>query len=244
MRAAVKGRLVGIMTCLIALVLLAPGQALADLLDDPEGSTEGVVEDTVEDVTEVVTEVVNEVTEAAGDGTDEVATAVDDVVTDTADTANDVTQLGDATGGITGTVDGSSGSDAGGSPASHGRGGSATGGRERAGFLVTITRASHTGSWRWKPVNPLGAGLTGMSGGVLLQTTGDGDPCEGSRSVCLDVLFGRGEFVKLGDDVLGILATTGVGVIGLMVIALLLGVSGSGALVAARARSSFARLAG
>jgi hypothetical protein len=62
--------------------------------------------------------------------------------------------------------------------------------------------------------------------------------------VCLDVLFGQGEFVKLGDDVLGILATTGVGVIGLMVIALVLGVSGSGALVAARDRTSFARPAG
>jgi hypothetical protein len=233
------------MPCLIALlVLLAPGRALADLLNDPEGSTQGVVEDTVEDVTEVVTEVVNEVTEAAGDGTDEVTTAVDDVVNDTADGANDVTQGGDATNGITGTVDGSSGSDAGGNPAAHGRGGSATGDRERAGFLVTITRASHPGAWRWEPVNPLGAGLAGMSGGVLLQTTGDDDGCESSRSVCLDVLFGQGEFVKLGDDVLGILATTGVGVIGLMVIALVLGVSGSGALVAARDRTSFARPAG
>jgi hypothetical protein len=62
--------------------------------------------------------------------------------------------------------------------------------------------------------------------------------------VCLDLLFGQGEFVKLGANVLGILATTGIGVIELMVIALVLGVGGSGALVAARERSSFPRPAG
>jgi ElaB/YqjD/DUF883 family membrane-anchored ribosome-binding protein len=254
MRATGKGRFIGTTTCFIAvLVLLAPGWALADdLLDDVEESTEGVVEETVEDVTEVVTEVVDEVTEAAGDGTGEVTNTVDDVVNEVNDTTNSatndvtqgVTQVGDTTDGITGTGGGSSGSDAGGNPAAHNRGGSGTGGSERAGFLVTISRAGNPGSPRWQPVNPLGVGPTGTSGGVLLQPAGESDRCEGPRSVCLDLLFGQGEFVKLGANVLGILATTGIGVIGLMVIAFVLAVGGSGALVAARDRSSFARTAG
>jgi gas vesicle protein len=263
MRATGNGRLVGSLICFITvLALLAPGRALADdLLTDPEGSTEGVVEDTVEDVegvvedtvedvTEVVTEVVNEASETADDGTDEVTTAVDDVVNEVNDTTNtatnDVTQVGDATNGITGTVGGggSSGSDNGGNPGAQSRGGSGSGGRERAGFLVTISRAGDPGSRRWEPVNPLGVGLTATSAGVLLQSTGEDDRCEGPRSVCLDLLFGLGEFVKLGADVLGFLATTGIGVIGLMVIAFVLGISGSVTIVAARDRSSSARHAG
>lgn len=244
MRATGNGRLIVSMACFIAvLVLLAPGVALADDLSDATGSTEGVVEDTVEDVTEVVTEVVNEVSEAAEDGTDEVTAAVDDVVDEVNDATNTATNDVTQADGIAGAVEGSSGSDSGGNPAAHGGGGSRTGERERAGFLVTISRAGDPGSRRWEPVNPLGVGLTGTSSGVLLQT-GESDPCEDLRSVCLGLLFGQGEFVRLGPNVLGVLATTGIGVIGLMVIALALGVGGSGALVAARDRSSFARPAG
>jgi gas vesicle protein len=261
MRATRNGRLISSLFCFITvLALLAPGRAHADdVLNGAEGSTEGVVEDTVEDVegvvedtvedvTEVVTEVVNEVTEAADDGTDEVTTAVDDVVNEVNDTTNtatnDLTEVGDATNGITGTGGGSSGSDTGGNPGAQSRGGGGTGGSERAGFLVTISRAGDPGSRRWEPVNPLGVGLTGTPGGVLLQSTGEDDRCEGPRSVCLDLLFGLGEFVKLGADVLGFLATTGIGVIGLTVIAFVLGISGSVAIVAARDRSSSARHAG
>ncbi len=59
------------------------------------------------------------------------------------------------------------------------------------------------------------------------------DPCETrSRSVCLGVLYGLGEFNDDGAAVvLGIVATTGIAIIGLIMIALGLGASGS-ALVA------------
>lgn len=244
MRATGNGRLIVSMTCFIAvLVLLAPGVALADEPSDATGITEGVVEDTVEDVTEVVTEVVDEVSESVEDGTDDVTTAVDEVAGEVDDATNTATNDVTHADGITGIVGGSSGSDAGGSSATGSRGGNRTGAREHAGFLVTISRAGDAGSRRWEPVNPLGVELTGTSSGVLPQTD-ESDPCEELRPVCLGLLFGQGEFVKLGPSVLGLLATTGIGVIGLMVIAFVLGISGSVAIVAARDRSSSARHAG
>ena len=64
------------------------------------------------------------------------------------------------------------------------------------------------------------------------------DPCEESAGVvCLGLLFGLGDFADAGNTVLGFLAMTGLGILGLVLLAFGLGAVGSGALVAAGRRS-------
>ena len=64
------------------------------------------------------------------------------------------------------------------------------------------------------------------------------DPCElDQRLVCLGLLFGLGEFADTGARVLGdVLASTGVGVIGLMALTAMLLIAGSAALAASSRR--------
>ena len=90
---------------------------------------------------------------------------------------------------------------------------------------------------------PISAYGSSLSAGLLLApTTGtieieQDDPCgDQPQLVCLGLLYGLGDFADAGAKVLGAVAITGLGVIGLVLLALGLGIAGSGALVAGRDR--------
>jgi hypothetical protein len=251
-------KLVGAITCSFALLMLfmAPWAIADDGLTDA-GNT---LDETVDETIEVVDDAADDVTDAVG----EVASATGDTVTDASGATNDVIgSASESTGSaelntrgetntapadaITGAADGTTGSDTG--NGSGGQGGRDT--RDRTvitrqdrGDSADSNEAANHGSRRWNPINPLGSTLDNASGGVFVQQSSGGslaakrDPCRDDTSlVCLGLLYGFGKYADHWMNVLGIVATTGIGLIGLMVLSLTLGIAGSGALVTARVRS-------
>lgn len=237
---------------------------VSDVTETANGATEAADEgagevttaagNSVNDANETTQEATNSVTEAVGQAGDQaentanvVTEAAGGVVDDAETTANDVTEAADPSKAITGIAGGNSDSDADRRPAGESVSGGGRDGKDRPGSSIAAREASDSGLRQWEPVNPLGWALTGTSSGVLFEQSADSvaaresDPCEDDpQLVCLGLLYGDKESANHGADVLGIVATTGIGVIGLMLLALGLSIGGSGSLVAARGRSAVA----
>ena len=95
--------------------------------------------------------------------------------------------------------------------------------------------------WVWKPADRLESTWENVPIGMRVEqvaVSDENDPCyDDPALVCLGILYEMGRYAKIVTSVLGVLATTGIGVVGLMAMALVLGTSGSAALVVARRRS-------
>lgn len=95
--------------------------------------------------------------------------------------------------------------------------------------------------WVWKPADRLESTWENVPVGMRVEqvaVSDERDPCyDDPALVCLGILYEMGRYAKIVTSVLGVLATTGIGVVGLMAMALALGTSGSAALVVARRRS-------
>jgi hypothetical protein len=95
--------------------------------------------------------------------------------------------------------------------------------------------------WVWKPADRLESTWENVPVGMRVEqvaVSDENDPCyDDPALVCLGILYEMGRYAKIVTSVLGVLATTGIGVVGLMAMALVLGTSGSAALVVARRRS-------
>ena len=235
-RCQLLGRTIGLFA---VLVLLVPARALADdLTTGAAGTASGSVD-----------EATTEVTEAAGTASGSVDELADEAGNTTTIGQTEVSNAADgfpsmATAPLSGTGDGATSTStvvAWQVPQSEENGSVGTHPRRRPGGLGLI-RSS---------VSELFSGLIRSSVSELItvnglnRTTGSGvmdedDPCvDDTEGACLGLLYGWGEIVRRGADVLGLVATTGIGVIGMMVLALSLGVTGWGALLAAR-RSAIA----
>lgn len=95
--------------------------------------------------------------------------------------------------------------------------------------------------WVWKPADRLESTWENVPVGMRVEqvaVSDENDPCyDDPALVCLGILYEMGRYAKIVTSVLGVLATTGIGIVGLMAMALVLGTSGSAALVVARRRS-------
>jgi len=244
-----------------AFLLLLPTSAVADnsLVDDVDQA----LDETVDDATEVVADSVDDVTEVVADSVDDVTVvgeSVDDVTSVVADPVSDANgaaataggHIGDATNDAVGPINGTEQS---GTPASGGQGRESGGGtgpaagedREReitraAGDSERQGRRGATDEWVWNPSDRLEllAGNVPVDAATIVATEGsdDVDPCRDDASlVCLGLLYGIGRYAKAFSNVLGVVATTGVGIVGLAILAFALGTMGSAALAASRTRS-------
>jgi hypothetical protein len=228
-----------------------------EVVGDPVDDATEVVGDPVDDASEVVGDPVDDAAEVVGDPVDEVTDPVADPISDAnglATTAGDgvVATSNDAAGQIGQTSNQSAGHSptgpAGGSGGeardafvddAEGKNGGATRQRERD------AQPGEAEGWVWKPSDRLQLVRANGSGNVpavVVATAGeDADPCRDDASlVCLGLLYEIGRYARSLSAVFGVVATTGVGIIGLMAIALALGTTGSAALVASRGRSAAA----
>jgi hypothetical protein len=208
-------------------VVFAPARADADVPEDL-----GAVGDTTDEVTQTVGDTTDEVTQAVGDTTDEVTQTV-------GDTTDEVTQtVGDTTDEVTQTVGDTGGTTSPSVTLADAPRQGANDDSSRRGFI--------TADGRQKPADAPGerafeSGRDFLRGVDLTdevtEEVGDPtDPCESQpQLVCLGLLYGLGDFADGGAMVLGVVATTGIAVIGLIVLALSLATSGS-ALVAVSSR--------
>jgi hypothetical protein len=234
-----------------ALLLLLPTSAVADdsLVDDVDTA----LDETVDDATEVVADSVDDVTEVVGESVDDVTSVVADSVSDANGAATTTGgHIGDATNDAVGPIN--EGTEQSGTPGSGGQGRESGGGAEPAADEHRereITRATGDGErqgqrgatdeWVWSPSDRLELleGNVPVGPATIVATEGnDDDPCHDDASlVCLGLLYGIGRYAKAFSNVLGVVATTGVGIAGLAVLALALGTMGSAALAASRTRS-------
>jgi hypothetical protein len=234
-----------------------------DAVDEVVGEVDDVVEpvtegvgDVVEPVTEEAGEVAGSVTEGAGDAVDDATEIVDEVVDDVSGAVDDVAgSASDAAGTVGGAADGVIGSSdqtVASSPTapSDGHGGGGGGGTEPTSSGPAVGSsgsASPTGGARWmhrevdRPYFRWDfsgdvLGLRVPSAQVVEGGSGPNeDPCDADvQLVCLGLLYGLGEFADTPAQVLGFLATTGIGVIALVKLAVGLGIAGSTALVGSR----------
>ena len=164
---------------------------------------------------------------AVGDTTDEVTQAVGDTTDEVTQTAGDTTdQVTQTAGDTTGTS--SSG---------------AVGDTTPNGTNHESAQSDYVPPGGWRRVDTQDQIRSGLdfpaevlTGEVTDEVGEPTDPCEEQpQLVCLGLLYGLGEFAENGARVLGLIATTGIGVIGLIIIALGLATAGS-ALVAASSR--------
>jgi hypothetical protein len=247
-----------------AFTLFMAGPAAAD---DPLGGvvdqTEDAIDSTVTDTTEVVEETVDTVSEVVSDPTT-ADNAVGDVVADSTSGVGDtVTAVGETVGDANASTnqavggasqvgdtsiqtDSSAGSAYGTSGGSgDGTSGSLEGDQQRDGEKgrKDRSRADEIGDqqWIWEPADRLESTWENVPVGMRVEQVAVGnenDPCHDDPAlVCLGILYEMGRYAKIVTSVLGVLATTGIGVAGLMAMALALGTSGSVALVASRRRS-------
>jgi hypothetical protein len=263
-RAKLVAAIVGAST---ALILFLPGPAAAD---DPLGGlvdqTEGAIDSTVPDTTEVVEETVDTVSEVVSDPTTTDASSQEVVADSTAGVRDTVTAVGDAVGdantSTNETVGGASqvgnasietDSSAGSAYSTGGGSGDSTAGsldgdqqRDGENGRKGRSRADEIGDqdWVWKPADRLESTWENVPVGMRVEqvaVSDESDPCHDDPAlVCLGILYEMGRYAKIVTSVLGVLATTGIGVVGLMAMALALGTSGSAALVASRRRSAAA----
>jgi hypothetical protein len=251
----------------IAFILFFPSPAAAD---DPLGGlvdqTEDAVDSTIQDTTEVVVETVDTVSEVVSDpattdasvqegvadttaGVRDTVTAVGDAVGDTAAATNETLGGASQVGGASIEPDSSAGSAYGtGGASGDSTAGSLDGDQQREGEngRADRSRAEEIGGqeWGWKPADRLESTWENVPVGMRVEqvaVSDESDPCRDDPGlVCLGILYEMGRYAKIVTSVLGALATTGIGVVGLMAMALALGTSGSAALVASRRRSAAA----
>ena len=239
------------------------GDAVDEVVEEVDDVVEPVTEgvgDVVEPVTEEAGDVAGSVTEGAGDAVDEATEIVDEVVDDVSGAVDDVAgsasdaagTVGGAADGVIGSLDQTVASSPTASSDGHGGGGGGGGGGgteptprgPAAGFTGS---ASPTGGARWmhrevdRPYFRWDfsgdvLGLRVPSAQVVEGGTGPSeDPCDADvQLVCLGLLYGLGEFADTPAQVLGFLATTGIGMIALVKLAVGLGIAGSTALVGSR----------
>lgn len=254
-----------------AFTLFLAGPAAAD---DPLGGvvdqTEDAIDSTVSDTTQVVEETVETVSGVVSDPTTTDASLQDVVADSTAGVGDTVTAVGDAVGdakaptneavgGASQVGDASIGTDtSAGSAYSTGGGsgdstaGSLDGDQQRDGENGRKDRSRADGigdqEWVWKPADRLESTWENVSIGLRVEQVAvseESDPCHDDPAlVCLGILYEMGRYAKIVTSVLGVLATTGIGFVGLMAMALALGTSGSAALVASRRRSATAAARG
>lgn len=242
----------------------AADDPLGGVVDQTEDAIDSTVSDTTQVVGETVdgaSEVASDPTTVASDPTT-AGQAVGDVVADsTAGVGDTATAVGGAVGDASATtiaaVDGASRvSDASietdssaGSAYSSGGGsvdstaGGLDGERQRDGENGRKDRSRDEigdQEWVWKPADRLESTWENVPVGMRVEqvaVSDESDPCyDDPALVCLGILYEMGRYAKIVTSVLGVLATTGIGVVGLMAMALVLGTSGSVALVAARRR--------
>jgi hypothetical protein len=223
-------------------IFLAPPAMADDPLGQTVGQAEGTIDETVDDATDAAGDAVETVTGVAGSaaGLNEVAATAGDAVDDATGSASG--DEGGATGqtnGDLGATDGSAGSGSGPS----GGGDRRDGGHDGSTAVNDRTREDAFGirEWVWEPADRLGSTwanvpLRARAGQVVAAD--EKDPCRNDPwLVCLGVLYGIGPYAEFFSSVLGVMATTGMGVLGLMMLALALGTSGSAALIVARKRA-------
>lgn len=242
----------------------AADDPLGGVVDQTEDAIDSTVSDTTQVVGETVdgaSDVASDPTTVASDPTT-AGQAVGDVVADsTAGVGDTATAVGGAVGDASATtnaaVDGASrvsdasietDSSAGSADSSGGGSVDSTAGgldgeRQRDGENGRKDRSrAEIGDqeWVWKPADRLESTWENVPVGMRVEqvaVSDESDPCyDDPALVCLGILYEMGRYAKIVTSVLGVLATTGIGVVGLMAMALVLGTSGSVALVAARRR--------
>lgn len=242
----------------------AADDPLGGVVDQTEDAIDSTVSDTTQVVGETVdgaSEVASDPTTVASDPTT-AGQAVGDVVADsTAGVGDTATAVGGAVGDASATTNAAVGgasrvSDASietdssaGSAYSSGGGsvdstaGGLDGERQRDGENGRKDRSRDEigdQEWVWKPADRLESTWENVPVGMRVEqvaVSDESDPCyDDPALVCLGILYEMGRYAKIVTSVLGVLATTGIGVVGLMAMALVLGTSGSVALVAARRR--------
>jgi hypothetical protein len=242
----------------------AADDPLGGVVDQTEDAIDSTVSDTTQVVGETVdgaSDVASDPTYVASDPTT-AGQAVEDVVADSTagvrDTATAVGgAVGDASASTNAAVDGASrvgdasietDSSAGSAYSSGGGSVDSTAGgldgeRQRDGENGRKDRSRDEigdQEWVWKPADRLESTWENVPVGMRVEqvaVSDESDPCyDDPALVCLGILYEMGRYAKIVTSVLGVLATTGIGVVGLMAMALVLGTSGSVALVAARRR--------
>jgi hypothetical protein len=252
-----------------AFTLFLAGPAAAD---DPLGGVVDQTEDAIDSTVSDTTQVVGETVVGASDIASDPATAdnaVGDVVADsTAGVGDTVTAVGDAVGDANASTneavgasqvgdasietDGSASSAYSTGSSGDSTAGSLDGDRPRDGVKgrQDRSRADEIGDqeWMWEPADRLKSTWENVPVGMRVEQVAVGDesdPCHDDPAlVCLGILYEMGRYAKIVTSVLGALATTGIGVVGLTAIVLALGTSGSAALVASRRRSAAAAARG
>lgn len=243
----------------------AADDPLGGVVDQTEDAIDSTVSDTTQVVGETVdgaSDVASDPTTVASDPTT-AGQAVGDVVADsTAGVGDTATAVGGAVGDASATTNAAVGgasrvSDASietdssaGSAYSSGGGsvdstaGGLDGERQRDGENGRKDRSRDEigdQEWVWKPADRLESTWENVPVGMRVEqvaVSDESDPCyDDPALVCLGILYEMGRYAKIVTSVLGVLATTGIGVVGLMAMALVLGTSGSAALVVARRRS-------
>lgn len=248
----------------------AADDPLGGVVDQTEDAvvdqTEDAIDSTVSDTTQVVGETLDGGSDVASDPTT-ADPAVGDVVADsTAGVHDTVTAVGDAVGDADASTNEAAGgasqvgnasietdSSAGSAYSTGGGSGDSTAGsldgdqqRDGENGRKDRSRAEEIGDqeWVWKPADRLESTWENVPAGMRVEqvaVSDESDPChEDPALVCLGILYELGRYAKIVTSVLGVLATTGIGVVGLMAMALALGTSGSAALVASRRRSAAA----
>ncbi|MCI0634379.1 MAG: hypothetical protein L0206_10770 [Actinobacteria bacterium] len=230
----------------------------AGIAGDAAGSATDTAGDVIDEAAGSAGDAAGSATDTAGDLIDETTGTVDEVVDDVGGAANDVTEgADDVAGTVGGSVDavtGSSGQTVASGPTAssnwHGGGGST---EPEPGTGTSGTAVGSSGSvfpmggarWMrrevdrpyfWWDFSGDALGLRVPSAQVVEGGIGPNeDPCDDDADlVCLGLLYGLGDFAKTPAQVLGFLATTGIGVIALMMLAAGLGIAGSTALVGSR----------
>ena len=213
---------------------------------DTTGNVVNTAADTTGNVVNTAADTTGNVVNTAADTTGNVVNTAADTTGNVVNTAADTT--GNAASTVGDTVGAGSGSVNGGTPGDHSNGaprsGPSTTAHNRSSDRIRHHTSAASGSDpRWQVrrdayeqehLSVVGYQVGTGSGGQEPTT----DPCKlDQRLVCLGLLFGLGEFADTGAEVLGnVLANTGVGVIGLMVLTAMLLIAGSAALAASSRR--------
>ena len=243
------------------------GDAVEEVTDEVDAIVEPVNEgasDVVEPVTEEVGDVAGSVTDSVGDAVDEATGTVDEAVEEVSGAVDDVTDgVSDAAGTAGGAADGVTGSwdqtvasgpsastdgqggDGSTEPTTSGPGASSTGSSSPTGGARWMHREVDRPYFRWDFSGDV-LGMRVPSAQIVEGGSGPNeDPCNDDvQLVCLGLLYGLGDFADTPAQVLGLLATTGIGVIALVKLAVGLGIAGSTALVRSRRYGAAATVGG
>jgi hypothetical protein len=236
-----RARRLGLSLAIVTVsISLMPLVASADVGDGAVNSATDATGNAVNSATDATGNAVNSATDATGNAVNSATDATGNAVNSATDaTGNAVNTAGDTVGAGFGSINGGTLGDH-----SNGSGPSSATVDERSSDRIGHPTSAASGSHpRWQVRRDayerehlsvvgyqVGTGSVGQE-----PTT---DPCKlDQRLVCLGLLFGLGEFADTGAEVLGeFLASTGVGVIGLMALTAMLLIAGSAALAASSRR--------